>query len=72
MRELPLTTYAVDEVQKRYSFFYLIGCFASALSGILAYGFSQMAPLQSLSGWQWIFIMQGVVSRSCSKGPEVQ
>ncbi|CBF71440.1 hypothetical protein AN6778.2 [Aspergillus nidulans FGSC A4] len=50
------------EVQKRYSFFYLIGCFASALSGILAYGFSQMAPLESLSGWQWIFIMQGVLT----------
>jgi hypothetical protein len=51
----------IDEVQKRYSFFYLIGCVASALSGILAYGFSQMAPLQGLNGWQWIFIMQGVV-----------
>ncbi|KAL4760939.1 major facilitator superfamily domain-containing protein [Aspergillus foveolatus] len=54
--------YSRYEVQKRYSFFYLIGCFASALSGILAYGFSQMAPLQSLSGWQWIFIMQGVLT----------
>ncbi|KAL3454967.1 major facilitator superfamily domain-containing protein [Aspergillus heterothallicus] len=54
--------YSRYEVQKRYSFFYLIGCVASALSGILAYGFSQMAPLQGLGGWQWIFIMQGVLT----------
>ncbi|KAL4975307.1 major facilitator superfamily domain-containing protein [Aspergillus desertorum] len=54
--------YSRYEVQKRYSFFYLIGCFASALSGILAYGFSQMAPLQGLSGWQWIFVMQGMLT----------
>ncbi|KAJ0416322.1 major facilitator superfamily domain-containing protein [Aspergillus carlsbadensis] len=54
--------YSRYEVQKRYSFFYLIGCVASALSGILAYGFSQMAPLQGLNGWQWIFIMQGVLT----------
>ncbi|KAL4905041.1 hypothetical protein BDW74DRAFT_185179 [Aspergillus multicolor] len=54
--------YSRYEVQKRYSFFYLIGCFASALSGILAYGFSQMAPLQGLNGWQWIFIMQAVLT----------
>ncbi|KAL5337395.1 major facilitator superfamily domain-containing protein [Aspergillus crustosus] len=54
--------YSRFEVQKRYSFFYLIGCVASALSGILAYGFSEMTPLQGLGGWQWIFIMQGVLT----------
>ncbi|KAL3473212.1 major facilitator superfamily domain-containing protein [Aspergillus californicus] len=54
--------YSRYEVQKRYSFFYLIGCVASALSGILAFGFSQMKPLQGLNGWQWIFIMQGVLT----------
>ncbi|OJJ54955.1 hypothetical protein ASPSYDRAFT_34775 [Aspergillus sydowii CBS 593.65] len=54
--------YSRYEVQKRYSLFYLIGCVASALSGILAFGFSQMAPLQGLNGWQWIFIMQAVLT----------
>ncbi|KAL4862340.1 hypothetical protein BDV12DRAFT_45709 [Aspergillus spectabilis] len=54
--------YSRYEVQKRYSLFYLIGCVASALSGILAYGFSEMTPLQGLGGWQWIFIMQGVLT----------
>lgn len=53
---------STDEVQKRYSLFYLIGCVASALSGILAFGFSQMKPLQGLNGWQWIFIMQAVLT----------
>ncbi|KAL2862509.1 major facilitator superfamily domain-containing protein [Aspergillus lucknowensis] len=56
------TWYSRYEVHKRYSFFYLIGCVASALSGILAYGFSQMKPLQGLNGWQWIFIMQAVLT----------
>ncbi|KAL4925348.1 major facilitator superfamily domain-containing protein [Aspergillus undulatus] len=54
--------YSRYEVQQRYGFFYLIGCVASALSGILAYGFSQMAPLQGYGGWQWIFIMQAVLT----------
>ncbi|KAL4803102.1 major facilitator superfamily domain-containing protein [Aspergillus unguis] len=54
--------YSRYEVQKRYSLFYLIGCVASALSGILAYGFSEMKPLQGHNGWQWIFIMQGVLT----------
>ncbi|KAI9373919.1 major facilitator superfamily domain-containing protein [Aspergillus egyptiacus] len=54
--------YSRFEVQKRYSLFYLIGCVASALSGILAFGFSQMKPLEGLNGWQWIMIMQGVLT----------
>lgn len=38
-----LTPWLPDEMGKRYSFFYLIGMFASAASGILAYGLMQMA-----------------------------
>jgi hypothetical protein len=30
--------YEIDEVGKRYSVFYLVGCVASAFAGILAYG----------------------------------
>jgi hypothetical protein len=33
-------TMVVDEVGKRYSVFYVVGCVASAFSGILAYGVS--------------------------------
>ncbi|PGH05697.1 hypothetical protein AJ79_06713 [Helicocarpus griseus UAMH5409] len=56
------TWYSRYEVQKRYSIFYLIGCVASALSGILAFGFSQMGGLHGLGGWRWIFIMEGVLT----------
>jgi MFS family permease len=56
------TWYSRYDVQKRYSVFYLIGCFASAASGILAYGFMQMHGLSGYSGWRWIFIMEGILS----------
>ncbi|PGH03461.1 hypothetical protein GX51_04035 [Blastomyces parvus] len=56
------TWYSRYEVQKRYSIFYLIGCVAAALSGILAFGFSQMAGIQGMLGWRWIFIMQGLLT----------
>lgn len=55
----------VVEVQKRYSVFYIIGAVAGSLSGILAFGLSQMNGMHGLGGWRWIFIMEGVVSRCC-------
>ncbi|EFE32304.1 MFS transporter, putative [Trichophyton benhamiae CBS 112371] len=53
---------AIDEVQKRYSVFYIIGAVAGSLSGILAFGLSQMEGLQGIRGWRWIFIIEGVIS----------
>ncbi|KAF1358076.1 MFS general substrate transporter [Lizonia empirigonia] len=76
------------ELQKRNTFFYLIGMLSSAFSGILGYLFSllqghgmQAAPYlgvhhgptkakpntpvsfgPGLSGWRWIFILQGVIT----------
>lgn len=37
---------------------------ASAFASILAYGLMQMNGLAGLTGWRWIFIMQGVVRPS--------
>ncbi|GKZ21372.1 hypothetical protein AbraIFM66951_006234 [Aspergillus brasiliensis] len=54
--------YVRYDIQKRYSVFYLIGCVASALAGILAFGLMQMGGLQGISGWRWIFIMEGVIT----------
>lgn len=51
----------LDDVQKRFSVFYLIGTLASALSGILAFGLMQLAGTHGLGGWSWIFILEGVV-----------
>ncbi|KAE9366459.1 phthalate transporter [Stipitochalara longipes BDJ] len=50
------------QLQKRNAVFYLIGSMASALSGILAYGVMQMKGLGGLSGWRWIFIMEGLLT----------
>ncbi|KAJ5101396.1 hypothetical protein NUU61_003618 [Penicillium alfredii] len=54
--------YTRFDVQKRFSIFYLIGCVASALSGILAFGLMQLNGAHGLGGWQWIFILEGVIT----------
>ncbi|EAS30930.3 phthalate transporter [Coccidioides immitis RS] len=54
--------YSRYEVHQRYSLFYFIGAVAASLSGILAFGLSQMDGMHGLGGWRWIFIMEGVIS----------
>ncbi|KAK8228866.1 general substrate transporter [Phyllosticta capitalensis] len=56
------TWYVRYDMGKRYSVFYIIGCVASACAGILAYGLMQMDGLANLSGWKWIFIIEGVLT----------
>ncbi|KAI9789535.1 MAG: hypothetical protein M1833_002301 [Piccolia ochrophora] len=56
------TWYIRYDTQKRYSVFYIIGCFASALAGVLAYGLMQMEGLRGYRGWRWIFIMEGILT----------
>lgn len=56
------TWYTRYEVGRRYSLFYVIGCVASAFSGILAYGLMQMNGLAGLTGWRWIFIIEGIIT----------
>ncbi|CAI6084580.1 unnamed protein product [Clonostachys chloroleuca] len=60
------TWYTRFEVGKRYSLFYLLGCVASAFSGILAYGLMQLHGREGLTGWRWIFIIEGVLT--CALG----
>jgi MFS family permease len=72
------------DLQKRNAVFYLIGTTASAFTGILAFGFSQLegrgvGPAwwgrahvaadskdvvlgHGISGWRWIFILQGALT----------
>ncbi|KAL4902729.1 hypothetical protein BDW74DRAFT_186690 [Aspergillus multicolor] len=54
--------YARYDVQKRFSVFYLIGCVASALAGILAFGLMQLDGSHGIEGWRWIFILEGVIT----------
>ncbi|KIX04386.1 uncharacterized protein Z518_05254 [Rhinocladiella mackenziei CBS 650.93] len=56
------TWYSRYDLQKRYSVFYLIGCLASACSGILAFGLMQMDGVAGYTGWRWIFIMEGILT----------
>ncbi|WYZ46813.1 hypothetical protein EsH8_IX_001038 [Colletotrichum jinshuiense] len=56
------TWYTRYEVGKRYSVFYLLGCVASAFAGILAYGLMQLNGREGLTGWRWIFIIEGVLT----------
>ncbi|KAK2597409.1 hypothetical protein QQS21_005957 [Conoideocrella luteorostrata] len=56
------TWYTRYEVGKRYSVFYIVGCVASAFSGILAYGLMQLNGREGLRGWRWIFIIEGVLT----------
>lgn len=52
-RKMPRLTIEIVEVARRYSLFYFIGSFASALSGILAYGLMQMEGTNGIRGWRW-------------------
>lgn len=59
------TWYTRYELQQRNAVFFIIGSMASALSGIAAYGIIQMGGLGHLSGWRWIFIMEGLITCLC-------
>ncbi|KFA69198.1 hypothetical protein S40285_00083 [Stachybotrys chlorohalonatus IBT 40285] len=60
------TWYTRFEVGKRYSLFYLLGSVASAFSGILAFGLMQLGGREGLTGWRWIFIIEGTIT--CALG----
>ncbi|KAI1495546.1 major facilitator superfamily domain-containing protein [Biscogniauxia marginata] len=56
------TWYTRYEVGRRYSLFYVLGCVASAFSGILAFGLMHLAGKGGLGGWRWIFIVEGIIT----------
>ncbi|KAJ5641218.1 MFS general substrate transporter [Penicillium lividum] len=56
------TWYTRYDIQKRYAIFYLLGCVASACTGILSYGITFMRGLGGLTAWRWIFVIQGLIT----------
>ncbi|KAL3440625.1 phthalate transporter [Aspergillus insuetus] len=56
------TWYTRFEMQKRFAVFYLLGCVASATTGILSYGITFMHGLGGLTAWRWIFVIQGLLT----------
>ncbi|KAF2111845.1 phthalate transporter [Lophiotrema nucula] len=56
------TWFTRHELSKRFTTYYFIGSVVSAFSGILSYAFMQMDGLSGVKGWEWIFIMEGIVT----------
>ncbi|KAF2820670.1 MFS general substrate transporter [Ophiobolus disseminans] len=56
------TWYTRFDIGKRYSVFYILGSLASACAGILAYGLMQLNGREGLTGWRWIFIIEGALT----------
>lgn len=52
--------YKPSEMPRRIAFFYSVGQASSALSGLLAYAISFMDQLGGLSGWRWLFLLEGL------------
>ncbi|KAL4914825.1 major facilitator superfamily domain-containing protein [Aspergillus aurantiobrunneus] len=52
--------YKPAEMPYRVAVFYSLGQLSSALSGLLAYAISFMNRLGGLSGWRWLFILEGL------------
>ncbi|KAJ0306612.1 hypothetical protein COL516b_004405 [Colletotrichum fioriniae] len=54
--------YRADEMTPRLLIFYSFEFFANIVSAVLAYGFSGMNGRHGLSGWQWFFLVEGVIT----------
>ncbi|KAI0129989.1 retrograde regulation protein 2 [Xylariales sp. AK1849] len=52
--------YKPHELPQRVAIFYSVGQLSSALSGLLAYVIGFMDGLGGLSGWRWLFLIEGL------------
>ncbi|KAK9680510.1 hypothetical protein K7432_015913, partial [Basidiobolus ranarum] len=52
--------YTRQEQALRIALFFGAATIAGAFGGVLAYGIIQMSGIQGLTGWQWIFIIEGI------------
>lgn len=54
--------YTRKEIATRISILYTGNILATAFAGLIALGIFEMSGLGGISGWQWLFIIQGVVT----------
>ncbi|ETI25369.1 hypothetical protein G647_02142 [Cladophialophora carrionii CBS 160.54] len=54
--------YRPDEMSIRLLYFYALGNFSQVISGVLAYAFDTISGRSGLSGWQWLFLVEGVIT----------
>ncbi|KAJ5388153.1 Major facilitator superfamily domain general substrate transporter [Penicillium cosmopolitanum] len=52
--------YKPSELRWRIALFYSLGQVSGALSGLLAYAISYMDGAGGISGWRWLFILEGL------------
>lgn len=58
--------YRPDEVSTRFAILGVLGSFSSVLTAFIVYGLSFINGRANLSGWQWVFLLEGVVTVLCS------
>ncbi|KAF4569448.1 hypothetical protein EYR40_008424 [Pleurotus pulmonarius] len=56
------TWYVRGEIQKRMTGFYVLSIMVAGFSSAIAGGISEMAGIADLGGWQWIFLLLGIVT----------
>ncbi|KAJ4372959.1 hypothetical protein N0V83_003250 [Neocucurbitaria cava] len=49
------------ELQRRMAVFYVAASLAGAFSGLLAYAIEKLDGRSGLAGWQWIFMLEGLI-----------
>lgn len=54
------------ELQRRMAVFYGAASLAGAFSGLLAFGIEKLNGRAGLAGWQWIFLIEGLIPVACS------
>ncbi|KIL92420.1 hypothetical protein FAVG1_04831 [Fusarium avenaceum] len=54
--------YRANERSLRLAFIYSTATLAGAFGGLIAYGISHLNKVSGLSGWRWLFILEGIPS----------
>ncbi|CRK21379.1 hypothetical protein BN1723_012369 [Verticillium longisporum] len=54
--------YTQVETSKRFSWYFIGNMLAAATSGLIAYGILHMRGINGLAGWQWLFIIEGILT----------
>ncbi|KAL3427555.1 pantothenate transporter [Phlyctema vagabunda] len=54
--------YRPDEMARRLLYFYMLGNFSAVISGVLAFAFDGASGKGGFSGWQWMFLVEGILT----------
>lgn len=62
------TWYPRSRIALRIAIFFSAATIAGAFGGLLAFALQKMAGIEKLKGWQWIFIIEGVMTCAVALG----